>query len=59
MGSGRIVFQEVTRISKAIKEALFHQFGIIEALESAQNHGRSPSHGLIVRWRSTQPYRAC
>ncbi|MGB4304302.1 MAG: 2,3-bisphosphoglycerate-independent phosphoglycerate mutase [Syntrophomonadaceae bacterium] len=39
MGSGRIVFQEVTRISKAIKEgSFFTNSALLEALESAQNH---------------------
>ena len=41
------MFQEVTRISKAIKEGLFHQFGIIGSSESAQNHKAVHLMGLL------------
>ena len=42
IGSGRVVYQELTRIDKAIKDGTIYQNPVlIEAMESARNHNKA------------------
>lgn len=56
IGSGRIVYQELTRISKAIEDGEFEQTqALIERSTLPSSRRRSTHHGTVVTRRCSQP----
>ena len=60
MGAGRIVYQELTRITKSIQDGdFFENKALLAACENVKkNDSALHLDGTCIRWRSTQPYRA-
>ena len=58
MGAGRIVYQELTRITKEIEDGDFFQN---EALKKAMENAKAKDSalhlfGLVIRWWCAQPH---
>ena len=48
LGAGRVVYQDSTRISKAIREGdFFKNQVLLSAMNAVKQKGRTPSHGLL------------
>ena len=58
IGSGRIVYQELTRITKAIADGDFFENEALKlAMENAKKSGSASSlNGIIIRWWSSLTY---
>ena len=60
IGAGRIVYQELTRITKDIQDGeFFKKPELVKAMENAKQPGRGAAPaGPRVRWRRAQPQHA-
>ena len=56
MGAGRIVYQDLTKITKAIKDGdFFENPALLAACENVKESFFPPPDGTCVRWRRPQP----